>query len=70
MTKVTKDAPGMRGPRSRNRHGPLRTKRDDTKMRTIEHRYDLDLKVRDDMKWRTYKKVHNVKSVNDLVNKE
>ena len=33
------DAPGMRGFRSRNEHGQLRDKRDDTHMGTIERQY-------------------------------
>ncbi|MFO0704415.1 MAG: hypothetical protein U0517_00340 [Candidatus Andersenbacteria bacterium] len=68
MAKNIKDAPGMKGPRSRNEKGPLRRKRDDTKVRSIERDYGVDLHVRDDMLWRTYKKSHDVKSVNDLIN--
>lgn len=61
------DAPGMRGYRSRNDSGPLRAKRGDTKIDTIEHRYGIDLKVRSDMRWDTYKEQTGVKSINDLI---
>ena len=61
------DASGMRGYRSRNENGPLRAKRGDTFIGTIESRYDIDLKVRRDMRWDTYKRLTGVKSINDLV---
>ena len=35
---MTKDAPGMRGIRSRNESGELREKRGDTHVKTIEKR--------------------------------
>lgn len=63
-----KDAPGMRGIRSRNEDGRLRDKRDDTHMGTIEEKYDLDLGVRSDMHLGTYLEQHNIASLNDLVN--
>lgn len=44
-----KDAPGMRGIRSRDENGPLRRKRGDTHVGTIERQYDRDFGVRDDM---------------------
>ena len=43
------DAPGMRGYRSRNKSGPLRDKRDDTLVSTIEKQYDREFGVRGDM---------------------
>lgn len=68
MTKnYSNDAPGMRGYRSRNESGPLRTKRGDTLVGTIEYQYNIDLDVRGDMRWDTYKKKTGVKSVNDLI---
>jgi len=65
---MTKDAPGMRGIRSRTKKGPLRDKRDDTHIGTIEKQYGLDLGVRSDMQLGTYLKKNNIKSLNDLVN--
>ena len=43
MSKSTRapDAPGMRGERSRTMHGPLREKRGDTRVDTIEKKYDV-----------------------------
>lgn len=63
-----KDAPGMRGQRSRNVDGQLRDKRDDTHIGTIEKQYGLDFGVRDDMHLGTYLKEHRIESLNDLVN--
>jgi len=62
-----KDAPGMRGYRTRNNNGQLRDKRDDTHMGTIEKQYGIDLDVRSDMHLGTYLKEHNEKSLNDLI---
>lgn len=62
------DAPGMRGNRSRTRRGPLREKRGDTRIATIEKQYGIDLAVRGDMRWDTYKKQTGVRSLNDLIN--
>ncbi|HBV57787.1 MAG TPA: hypothetical protein DEB73_00750 [Candidatus Magasanikbacteria bacterium] len=61
------DAPGMQGCRSRNEHGPLRAKRGDTLIRTIENIYQIDLGVRNDMRWDTYKEKTGVRSINDLI---
>jgi len=65
---MAKDAPGMHGNRSRTKKGPLRDKRDDTHIGTIEKQYGLDLGVRSDMQLGTYLKKNNIKSLNDLVN--
>ncbi len=62
-----KDAPGMRGYRTRNDNGRLRDKRDDTHIGTIEKQYGIDLGVRSDMHLGTYLKEHNIKSLNDLI---
>ena len=67
MAKRDNDAPGMRGYRSRNDSGPLRAKRGDTQIETIESQYGIDLGVRGDMRWDTYKKQTGVKSLNDLI---
>ncbi|MBP9763004.1 hypothetical protein KBD34_05320 [Patescibacteria group bacterium] len=58
----------MRGDRSRNKSGPLRDKRDDTHIGTIEKEYDIDLGVRSDMQLGTYLKREGIKSLNDLIN--
>ena len=64
-----KDAPGMRGQRSRNEgNGRLRDKRDDTHMGTIEAQYGINCGVRSDMHLGTFLKQKNVASLNDLVN--
>jgi hypothetical protein len=64
---ASKDAPGMRGDRSRDRSGPLRQKRGDTHMGTIEKQYDRDFGVRSDMHLDTYLEKTGVKSLNDLI---
>lgn len=61
------DAPGMRGPRSRNLTGELRDKRDDTHMGTIEKQYDRDFGVRSDMHLGTYLEKEGIPSLNDLI---
>jgi hypothetical protein len=65
--KPRNDAPGMRGERARTDDGTLREKRGDTHMGTIEREYGLDLGVRSDMRWDTYKNRTGVESINDLV---
>jgi len=65
---MAKDAPGMRGYRSRNEDGQLRDKRDDAHIGSIEKRYGLDLGVRSDMHLGTYLKENGIKSLNDLIN--
>jgi hypothetical protein len=65
---MAKDAPGMRGNRSRNQDGQLRDKRDDTHMGTIEKQYEKDFEVRSDMHLGTYLKQNNIASLNDLMN--
>jgi len=61
------DAPGMKGYRSRNARGPLRGKRSDTHVKTIEKRYGADFKVRGDMHLGTLLKKKGVASLNDLI---
>lgn len=65
---MAKDAPGMKGYRTRNQNGLLRDKRDDTHIGTIEKQYGLDLHARSDMQLGTFLKLHKIKSLNDLVN--
>ena len=64
-----KDAPGMRGIRSRNEgDGRLRDKRDDTHMGTVEKQYGRDFGVRSDAHLGTFLAQRGVASLNDLVN--
>lgn len=67
---ATKDAPGMKGIRSRNESGELRHKRSDTLVKTIEKKYDVDLGVRGDMKLGNLLNERGVDSLNDLLHKE
>jgi len=62
------DAPGMRGIRSRTQSGPLRGKRVDTHVGTIEAQYGIDLDVRSDMHLGTYLEENGIASLNDLIN--
>lgn len=64
---MVKDAPGMKGDRSRNQDGPLRKKRSDTHIGTIEKLYDIKLDVRSDMHLGKYLEQHQIKSLNDLI---
>ena len=64
----TIDAPGMRGIRSRNENGPLREKRGDTHVSTIETEYQIDFRVRADMHLDTLLEKKGVSSLNDLMN--
>lgn len=67
---MIKDAPGMKGLRSRNEHGPLRAKRGDTQVGTIENQYGIDLGVRSDMRLDTLLEKTGYSSLNDLLHKE
>lgn len=64
------DAPGMSGYRSRNQSGPLRQKRSDTLVKTIEKQYNTDFNVRGDMQLGTLLKKQGVASLNDLMRKQ
>jgi hypothetical protein len=65
---IKNDAPGMRGPRSRNQSdGQLRDKRDDTHVATIERQYGRDFGVRGDMQLGTLLKRTGHASLNDLI---
>jgi hypothetical protein len=65
--RASNDAPGMQGQRARTADGTLREKRGDTLMGTIEQQYGLELGVRSDMRWDTYKERTGAESINDLV---
>ena len=67
---MAKDAPGMRGERSRTERGPLREKRDDTKVSTLEKKYGIDFGVRGDMQLGTLLERKGFTSLNDLLHKE
>ena len=68
-SKRAPDAPGMRGERSRTKRGPLREKRGDTRVDTIEKQYDIDLDMRGDAHLDTALKRHNVESLHELIEK-
>lgn len=64
------DAPGMRGNRSRTEGGPLRRKRVDTRVGTIEEQYGRDFGVRSDMELGTLLRREGKSSLNDLLHGE
>lgn len=66
---VRHDAPGMKGPRSRNEDGELRQKRGDTHVGTIEEQYGVDFGVRSDMKLDTLRERLGATSIDDLIDK-
>jgi hypothetical protein len=68
-TKKAPDAPGMRGERSRNKTGPLRGKRGDTRVDTIEREYDVDLGMRGDAHLDTALERYGVRSLHELIEK-
>jgi hypothetical protein len=70
MTSKDNDAPGMKGDRSRTKRGPLRRKRDDTLVGTIEKEYDRDFGVRSDMELGTLLRREGKASLNDLLHDE
>jgi len=67
--KSSNDAPGMRGDRSRTKSGPLREKRGDTRVDTIEKKYKIDIGMRGDANLDTALERHGVKSLHELVEK-
>lgn len=66
---MAKDAPGMRGYRTRNENGQLRNTRDDKHVGTLEKQYDCDFGVRADMHVDTLLNRKGVSSVSKLVQK-
>lgn len=66
---VRHDAPGMKGERARNQSGPLREKRGDTLVRTIEEQYHRDFGVRSDMHLDTLLERRGVESLKELLQK-
>ena len=67
---MAQDAPGMKGERSRNPSGPLRAKRGDTHVATIEKQYSVDFGVRGDMHLDTLLEKVGYDSLNDLLHKQ
>lgn len=65
----SKDAPGMRGERSRNETGELRQRRGDTHVGTIEQQYGRNFDVRSDMRLDTLLRREGVESLSDLLKK-
>lgn len=65
-----KDAPGMKGQRSRTEHGHLREKRGDTHIGTIEKQYNRDFGCNSNKHLDTVLKEKNVASLNDLLHKK
>ncbi len=67
---MAKDAPGMKGYRSRNQNGELRQKRGDTHVSTIEKKYNKDFDVRSDMHLQTLLEKEDVSSLDQLLRKQ
>jgi hypothetical protein len=63
-----KDAPGMRGNRSRDESGQLRRKRGDTEVGTIERQYGRDFGARSDMQLKTLLEREGAGSLHELLN--
>ena len=66
---MANDAPGMAGYRSRNEEGPLRAKRGDTLVGTIEKQYKIDTGFRSDMRLDTLRDKLGVDSLKDVLKK-
>ena len=64
---VAKDAPGMKGSRSRNKDGQLRQKRADTQAGTLEKKYGVDLGVRSDAQLGTIRKRTGETGLKDIL---
>jgi hypothetical protein len=69
VKNMAKDAPGMRGIRSRNEDGELRRKRSDTHVGTIEEKYGVDLHMRSDAHLDTALDKYGAESLSDLLDK-
>jgi hypothetical protein len=67
---MSKDAPGMRGHRSRNVDGELRQKRSDTHVGTVESAYGRDFGVRSDMELGNLLRREGVDSLSDLLRRK
>ena len=69
MPKLDTNAEKMPGHAARTEQGRLRKIRGDTKIETIEKRYDVDLGVRSDMRWDTFKQEKQVESIKKALEK-
>lgn len=69
MPKLDTNAQNMPGHAARTQKGHLRRIRGDTQIGTLEKRYDVDLGVRDDMHWDTFKQEKKVESVKEALRK-
>jgi len=70
MPKLDTGAEKMSGHAQRNLDGSLRKIRSDTKIGTLEKRYDVEFPdVRKDMEWGTFKEKFGVSSVKKAVEK-
>ncbi|MFA5838939.1 MAG: hypothetical protein WC849_03310 [Candidatus Paceibacterota bacterium] len=69
MPKLDTNAQNMPGHAARTHGGRLRKIRGDTEIKTLEKRYNVDLGVRDDMRWDTFKKEKGIESVKDALEK-
>lgn len=69
MPKLDTNAQNMPGHAARTKLGRLRKIREDTKMRTLENRYNVQFPGRSDMDWGTFKRKNNVESVRDALKK-
>ena len=67
---MSKDAPGMKGERSRDENGELRKKRSDTHVGTIEEQYGVDLGRRSDMHLGSLLQQEGVDSLDALLRKK
>lgn len=63
MPKLDTNAENLPGHAARTQLGRLRKIRADTKMETLEKRYDVKFPGRSDMNWGTFKEKHKVSSV-------
>jgi hypothetical protein len=66
---VVHDDPSMTGQRARDENGPLRRKRGDTRVDTIEEMYGKDFGVRGDMRLDTLLEQKGVASLSELLKK-
>ena len=69
MPKKDTNALELPGHAARTQQGRLRKIREDTQMGTLEQRYHVDLGVRSDMEWGTFKEKFDINSVKDALEK-
>lgn len=69
MPKLDTNAENMPGHVARTQEGRLRKIRGDTKIETLENRYGVNLDVRGDMRWDTFKKEKKIESVKEALGK-